>query len=89
MQKKLLAAFVLGALCTTSGCTAANAQNAARQQAQTYYGRPYEQLSSQEKMRLENHLSRQDTTAWNTGAHVAGGVGRLLQGVGVLIFSVR
>jgi hypothetical protein len=88
MQKALLSGFIVGLLCMT-GCTASNAQSVARQQAQTYYGRPYEQLSAQEKMRLENHLSRQDTAAWNTGAHVAGGVGRLLQGVGVLIFSVR
>jgi hypothetical protein len=88
MRKILLSAFILSLLCTT-GCTASNAQGVARQQAQTYYGRPYEQLSPQEKMRLENHLSRQDTAAWNTGAHVAGGVGRLLQGVGVLIWSVR
>jgi hypothetical protein len=88
MQKKLLAVFILGMLFTT-GCTTSNAQGVARQQAQTYYGRPYEQLSPQEKMRLENHLARQDTAAWNTGAHVASGVGRLLQGVGVLIWSVR
>jgi len=73
----------------TSSCTAMNAQSVARQQAQTYYGRPYEQLSAQEKMHLEDHLSRQDTNAWNTGAHVASGAGRLLQGVGVLIFSLK
>ena len=88
MQKKWLTALTLSVL-TITGCTASNAQSVARQQAQTYYGRPYEQLSPQEKMRLENHLARQDTTAWNTGARVASGVGRLLQGVGVLIFSVR
>ena len=84
----MLTALILSVLATT-GCTASNAQSVARQQAPTYYGRPYEQLSPQEKMRLENHLARQDATAWNTGAHVASGVGRLLQGVGVLIFSVR
>lgn len=88
MQKALLSGLIVGLLFITS-CTTSNAQSVARQQAQTYYGRPYEQLSAQEKMRLENHLSRQDTAAWNTGAHVASGVGRLLQGVGVLIFSVR
>jgi len=88
MQKILLTVLVFGILSTT-GCTAANSQNVARQQASTYYGRSYEQLTPQEKMRLENHLSRQDAVAWNTGAHVASGVGRLLQGVGVLIWSVR
>ena len=88
MQRKLLAAFIFSVLFTT-GCTASNAQSVARQQAPTYYGRPYEQLSPQEKMRLENHLARQDAAVWNTGAHVASGVGRLLQGVGVLILSVR
>ena len=88
MHKSLLGTIALVLLCL-NGCTATNAQNVARQQAPTYYGRPYEQLSAQEKMHLENHLARQDTTAWNTGAHVAAGVGRLLQGVGVLILSVR
>lgn len=66
-----------------------NPQGAARQNAETYYGRPYEQLSTHEKMQLENHLAHQSNTAWNTNAHVASGVGRLLQGVGVLIFSAR
>ncbi len=88
MQRKLFIVFIFGVLSTT-GCTASNAQSVARQQAPTYYGRPYEQLSPPEKMHLENHLARQDATAWNSGAHVASGVGRLLQGVGVLIFSVR
>lgn len=88
MQKKLLAVCILSVLSAT-GCTASNAQSVARQQASTYYGRSYDQLSAEEKMHLENHLSRQDTAAWNTGAHVASGVGRLLQGVGVLVWSVR
>ena len=88
MRIKLLTVLALGVF-SMSGCTATNAQNVARQQAQTYYGRPYEQLSAEEKMHLENHLAHQDTTAWNTGANVAAGAGRLLQGVGVLILSVR
>ena len=88
MCRTLLGILVVGSLMTSS-CTAMNAQSVARQQAQTYYGRPYEQLSAQEKMRLEDHLSRQDTATWNTGAHVASGLGRLLQGVGVLVLSVK
>ena len=88
MRRVLLGTVALVLLCL-QGCTAANVQSVARQQAPTYYGRPYEQLSPEEKMRLENHLARQDTAAWNTGAHVASGVGRLLQGVGVLVWSVR
>lgn len=88
MRRILLGTIPIALLCL-QGCTAANVQNVARQQAPTYYGRPYEQLSAEEKMHLENHLARQDTTTWNTGAHVAAGVGRLLQGVGVLIFSAR
>jgi hypothetical protein len=88
MRKILLGTITIALLCL-QGCAAANVQSVARQQAPTYYGRPYEQLSAEEKMHLENHLTRQDTTTWNTGAHVASGVGRLLQGVGVLIFSIR
>ncbi len=88
MRKSLLGTVTIALLCL-QGCTAANVQNVARQQASTYYGRPYEQLSAEEKMHLENHLTRQDTTTWHTGAHVASGVGRLLQGVGVLVWSVR
>ena len=88
MHKSLLGTVTLVLLCL-NGCTATNAQSVARQQAPTYYGRSYEQLSAREKMHLENHLAKQDTAAWNTGSHVASGVGRLLQGVGVLILSVR
>jgi hypothetical protein len=71
------------------GCTAMNPQSAARQQAETYYGRSYDQLSPDEKMRLEDHLARQSNTAWGTNAHVVSGLGRLLQGVGVLVLSAR
>ena len=83
--------FGVGALSfvALAGCAAMNPQGAARQNAEVYYGRPYEQLSAQEKIQLENHLADQSNTAWHTSAHVASGVGRLLQGVGVLIFSAR
>jgi hypothetical protein len=77
------------ALSFTAGCAAMNPQQVARQQAETYYNRPYEQLTAEEKMRLENHVARQNNTAWRTNAQVANGFGRLLQGVGVLILSAR
>jgi hypothetical protein len=80
---------VLSGFFLITGCTAMNPQGAARQQAESYYGRSYDQLSTQEKMRLENHLARQNNTAWHTTAHVASGVGRLLQGVGVLILGAK
>jgi hypothetical protein len=83
---------MVGALVATSltiGCTAMNPQQVARQQAGAYYNRPYERLTTEEKMRLENHLARQSNTAWRTNAQVANGVGRLLQGVGVLVLGAR
>ena len=88
MKKRNMAGLAVAVL-FAAGCTAMNPQQAARQQAESYYNRPYEQLTTEEKMRLENHLARQDNTAWRTSAQVANGVGRLLQGVGVLIFSAR
>jgi hypothetical protein len=72
-----------------TGCAAMNPQGAARQQSETYYGRPYEQLSPEEKMRLEDHLAKQSNTSWRTNGQVAAGLGRLLQGVGVLVLSTR
>ena len=88
MKKGHMAGLAIVVL-LAAGCTAMNPQQAARQQAENYYNRPYEQLTTEEKMRLENHLAHQDNTAWRTSAQVASGVGRLLQGVGVLIFSAR
>jgi hypothetical protein len=72
-----------------AGCTAMDPQGAARQQADTYYGRSYDQLSTQEKMRLENHLAGQSNAAWRTTAQVAAGLGRLLQGAGVLVLGAK
>jgi hypothetical protein len=66
-----------------------NPQSAARQQAETYYGRSYDQLSPDEKMRLEEHLARQSNTSWRTNAQTASGLGRFLQGVGILVLSAR
>ena len=88
MFKTKFSTFAVG-LVFTAGCTAMDPQGAARQQAETYYGQPYDQLSAQEKMHLEDHLARQSNAAWHTTADVASGVGRLLQGVGVLILSAK
>jgi hypothetical protein len=66
-----------------------NPQSAARQQAETYYGRSYDQLSPDEKMRLEDHLARQSNTSWRTNAQMTSGLGRFLQGVGILVLSAR
>jgi hypothetical protein len=87
MFYKILGAASIGLI--VAGCTAMDPQGAARQQSETYYGRPYDQLSGREKMELENHLARQSNQAWNTTAHVTSGVGRLLQGVGVLVLSAK
>ena len=87
MSCKILGVVSIGLILT--GCTAMDPQGAARQQAETYYGRSYNQLSAREKMVLEDHLARQSNQAWNTTAHTASGVGRLLQGVGVLVFSAK
>ena len=88
MKKRTMAGLTIAVL-FSAGCTAMNPQQAARQQAESYYHRSYEQLTTEEKMRLENHLAHQNNTAWRTNAQVANGVGRLLQGVGVLVFGAR
>ena len=88
MKRKSMVGVIV-AMSLTVGCTAMNPQQVARQQAEAYYNRPYEQLTADEKIRLEDHLARQSNTAWQTNAQVASGVGRLLQGVGVLILSAR
>ncbi|MGH7965660.1 MAG: hypothetical protein ACRERD_28235 [Candidatus Binatia bacterium] len=87
MHRKTLAACGVGLV--LGGCAAMDPQGAARQQAATYYGRPYEQLNTREKMRLENHLARQSNQSWRTTAHAASGFGRLLQGVGVVILGAK
>jgi hypothetical protein len=88
MRRQVLSLSLAG-LVFFAGCAAMDPQGAARQQAETYYGRSYEQLSAEEKMRLENHIARQSNSAWGTNAHVASGLGRFLQGVGVLVLSAR
>ena len=86
MRWRWLGVVMIGVL-FSAGCAAHDPHSVAREQAQTYYGRPYEQLSPEEKMRLENHVAKQSNTAWRTDAQVASGLGRLLQGVGVLILG--
>ena len=88
MPRRRLSILFVG-LIAMAGCTAMDPQGAARQQAEAYYGRSYDQLSPQEKMRLENHLARQSNTAWRTNAQVASGFGRLLQGAGILVLGAK
>lgn len=88
MSVRWIGALLAGAMLWT-GCTAMNPQSAARQQAETYYGRSYDQLSPNEKMRLENHLARQSNSSWRTNAQAASGLGRLLQGVGILVLGAK
>ena len=88
MRLRGVSALVVG-VTVVAGCTAMDPQTVARQQAETYYGRPYERLSAQEKMRLENHLARQSNTSWRTTAQVASGFGRLLQGAGILVLGAQ
>ena len=88
MRLQWIGGLVAGVM-LCAGCTAMNPQTAARQQAETYYGRPYDQLSGDEKIRLENHLAQQSNSAWRTNAQAASGVGHFLQGVGILVLSAR
>ncbi len=73
----------------SAGCTAYDPQGAARQYAPSYYNQSYDQLSAQQKMQLEDHLSNQSNQAWRTSAQVVSSVGHLAQGTGVLLFAVR
>src|SRR6202167_1695428 len=85
----VFALLVLMALLVIQGCTAFNPQGAAIQQAPNYYnGESYSQLSPEQKMQLEDHLSNQSNTAWRTSAEVASGAGQLSQGTGFLLWGV-
>ncbi len=88
MRLRGVSAWVVG-VTVLAGCTAMDPQTAARQQAETYYGRSYEQLSPPEKMRLEDHLAQQSNASWRTTAHMASGFGRLLQGAGILVLGAK
>lgn len=85
----LSSAVALAASVALAGCAAMDPQGAAQQQAPTYYGEQYGSLNADQKMRLEDHLAGQSNQAWRTTAQLASGVGRLTQGVGVLLFSAR
>jgi hypothetical protein len=81
-----VALMVAGA---AAGCTAYDPQGAAQQYAPSYYNQSYDQLSAQQKMQLEDHLSNQSNQAWRTSAQVVSSVGHLAQGTGFLLFAVR
>ena len=68
-----------------AGCTAYDPQGAAQQYAPSYYNQSYDQLSAQQKMQLEDHLSNQSNQAWRTSAQVVSSVGHLAQGTGFLL----
>jgi hypothetical protein len=72
-----------------AGCSAFDPQGAAQQWAPNYYNQDYASLSTQQKMQLEDHLSNQSNQAWKTSADVASGLGRLVQGTGVLLFAAK
>jgi len=74
MKRKSMVGVIV-AMSLTVGCTAMNPQQVARQQAAVYYNRPYEQLTADEKIRLEDHLVRQSNTAWQANAQVANRLG--------------
>jgi hypothetical protein len=86
----VFALLVLMALLVIQGCTAFNPQGAAIQQAPNYdNGESYSQLSPEQKMQLEDHLSNQSNTAWRTSAEVASGAGQLSQGTGFLLWGIH
>ncbi len=81
------AVSVLGS--ALAGCAAFDPQGTAQQYASSYYNAPYSSLSPEQKMNLEDHLANQSNLAWRTTASVASGLGRLVQGAGILLFAAR
>jgi hypothetical protein len=79
--------ILLGML--AGGCAAMDPQGYARQYAPNYFSHSYDDLSAQQKMQLENHLAKRSNDAWRTSAQLASGLGHLMQGAGVLVFSAR
>jgi hypothetical protein len=71
------------------GCVAFDPQGTAQQYAPSYYSAPYSSLTPEQKMNLEDHLANQSNQAWRTTASVASGLGRLVQGAGILLFAAR
>jgi hypothetical protein len=91
-NRTMLTIYTIGvaALATAvAGCTAYDPQGAAQQAAPSYYNQPYSELSPEQKMGLEDHLSNQSNQAWRTTADVASSVGHLAQGTGILLYAVR
>ncbi|HLY04930.1 MAG TPA: hypothetical protein VKR31_04210 [Rhizomicrobium sp.] len=86
----VFALLLLMAMLIVQGCTAFNPQGAAIQQAPNYYdGESYSQLSPDQKMQLEDHLSNQSNSAWRTTADVASSAGQLQQGTGFLLWGIH
>jgi len=84
--------FLIGiaAILSFGGCAAFNPQGAAEQATPSYYnGQQYSSLSPDQKMQLEDHLSNESNAAWRTTASVAGGLGTLTQGTGILMWAVK
>jgi hypothetical protein len=72
-----------------AGCAAFDPQGTAQQAAPSYYNAPYSSLTPEQKMHLEDHLANQSNQAWRTTASVASGLGRLVQGAGILLLAAR
>jgi hypothetical protein len=84
--------FLIGvaAILSLGGCAAFNPQGAAEQATPSYYnGQQYSSLSPDQKMQLEDHLSNESNAAWRTTASVAGGLGTLTQGTGILLWAAK
>jgi hypothetical protein len=88
-MRLMFALLVLVAALIVQGCTAFNPQGAAIQSAPSYYnGESYSQLSPEQKMGLEDHLSNQSNNAWRTTADVTSATGQLAQGTGFLLRGI-
>ena len=86
----VFALLLLLAVLIVQGCTAFDPQGVAVQQTPNYYdGKSYSQLSPEQKMQLEDHLSNQSNSAWRTTAEVASGAGQLEQGTGFLLRGIH
>jgi hypothetical protein len=89
--RRAIAGFAISMILGSAiaGCAAYDPQGAAQQWAPNYYNQSYASLDAEQKMQLENHLSNQSNQAWRTTASVASGLGRLVQGTGILLFAAK
>ena len=85
----MLPVAIIAAGSTLAGCAAFDPQGSAQQYAPSYYNTQYSQLTPEQKMHLEDHLSNQSNQAWQTTASVASGLGHLAQGTGILLFAAK